>query len=539
MSIEWETIPIERFLECKNQLKYDEMIFNNNMNTRLSMSSLEVNSPRIDGHYLAKGMHEICDFINSGIEFPNENITMDEIREIIGYFVDLQVSRLDGFNSFQNILISVYVHREYEIKNDFFKNVIHSFLSAFCSVENYINNHLKNSQSFWTKNEEVKNLVHQYDKKLIKEFFQNYKENNSNVNDIINFCLFEIEFSDYIDSNFNLLPPKIPEFPLATSTIGIIHSIHFRDLPYHSPPAKQQIPDHKIAIEQFISLLNFLPEIINFPKTESFSILLDNAYKWGQNHPNLLIFGRMLLYGFIYQPNPKTTFFNELTLINYLKRDFKNHHIKPEILDLDLEQTTSFLNSFELFLENTLRGFLMPIQFLQGIFTKIILHIWGYIQKILASLEISLKSKLNLPKINIPEFDQLLNKSTLIWSTKIAYQFSNYYFELSYQCKVFLPHDLIFTSIIQKNIIESYLTILEKEKNLNSAYNLFEKKKEKGKKRIGILKSQDIKRNSLEDTILEIESKILLNYYYSCYYLMILGYKNNSIEKHPGQFYNL
>ena len=100
----FDEVPKSLFERCTEQMMQNEIIYNKNFDTKSAMSSLEVSGKRLDSHFIANGHHSISDSISSGTPAPMESLSDDELCGICGKFIDLQVSRINGYEAYTNIL---------------------------------------------------------------------------------------------------------------------------------------------------------------------------------------------------------------------------------------------------------------------------------------------------------------------------------------------------------------------------------------------------------------------------------------------------
>jgi len=508
------------------------------MNSRLSMSSLEVNSPRIDAHVLAKGMFELKDYVNSGTVFLDENISDDEIRKVIGYMIDLQASRFEGHSPYQSTMILAYVHKEYEFKNEFFANVVKSFVSAFIAIEECINSILLSNSSFWTRNEKFSTVFHQVDKASIRSYLINCKTENSSRADIIDLCLFELDFAGYLP-NYRTQPvPVLPELPILSSDIGAIPSIHFRDLPYQSPPPKPQVMNHNDSCMMMKSVVNYLSVLKDIPKVLTMSSLLDLCFQWGKNNQKAAIFVRVLYYGYILQSKDEGILFDTEPFNQMIVNELNEYHIPLTVMKVE-KDTPSLTTNLLSFFDQTLKALMFPSSYAHAILVKYSLPMWGFIQKFLYSLMAQLPPEsTHYPKTNSQPIDQIVHSSSLFLTSQIAVQLACFYFDLGFGAEIFLAQDVLFSSICFKYIFESLETHLEKFRTVNTVYSLYDKRKTMKKKSF-LLKSQDIIREKGDQTAIEHECKAVSHFMMGSFVFLVLAIKNKAIITNNGQYYSL
>ena len=95
-------IDLNKFAECAKEMKYDEFIYSDAFNSKSAMLSYEIAGPRLDAHLMAEGHFSAKD-IQQNTEILDENLTIDQIAGICGKFVDLQFSRLNGYDVLTNV----------------------------------------------------------------------------------------------------------------------------------------------------------------------------------------------------------------------------------------------------------------------------------------------------------------------------------------------------------------------------------------------------------------------------------------------------
>ena len=532
---EWKTLDRELFVKCTEQLKIDEFMFTDQMNTHDIMSALEVNSKRIDSQLLAKGLFDLSDLIASGITFPDEKITFDEIRGIIGKLFDLQISRFCGHSIYQTTLISVYVSKKLEIKNKLLKYVTNAFCHVISSVEEYVNKSLLNSNAYWTMTRDYANYMQDLiDEGEIRAFLNKEKENNKEISDIIDTALYELDFAKYIKEFPNSDVPELPEnFVKISSELGVHPTIHFRKLPVHSPPAKVDIYDHEKSIEIFKEFLGMCKEVRNFKECETVEEILDFAFNWGLSHKSAVSLVRILIAGHVLQEEGET-YYHKVKAADFLKKDITRYKIPDTFFKH--EDYSIIARNIVYFLDNVLHAFLGPVAYAQASFNKALFPEWNSIERGIIALEQAVGKNWSYPITGSKDLDQIIKMTTILWCAPIATKLTQFFVKLGFESDTYNSDDYPIGAVILASSYRTQLFVSDRKMKYEAVIKA-EQHKKNPKKRHVTLKQADIdKFISIPDDF--FDSRALHHYMLGCFHLMRWCFKKGAIKPHRGIFHD-
>ena len=537
---DWKDLNLDLFNKCREQLKVDEFVYSDErFDSYKLMSALDVNSPRIDPHLLAKGIFSYSDIVSKGITLPNENISFDEIRGILGKLFDLQVSLFDGFNVYQTVLISVYANKFFEIKNELLKYCIYCFQKCWSSVEEYANNIFPGSNAYWTVCDHFDNNIPEDipEKQEIIDFLQNFEKQNPETKDICQLSLFELELADYIKYFPTKEQPVLPEgdsMVQLSSEIGIYPSIHYRKLPYHSPPTKIVIYNHEQAITKTNEFLKIAKELQTFPKLTTFIDIITNVFEWGYSHKDAISFARVLLAGFITQ-GKEQTYYHETKQIDFLKHELANYRVPDPLFKLN--EFPSYANLAFKFMDSIIHILVAPLAYAHAALSKYLMASWGEIERAFLSLETVVAPSWHYPATGIKETDQILKTSTMIWFSPISVKLVEFYITLGFATETYGKDDHANAALILENAYRTYTFVSDRKLIFNSIMAAADKKRKTQKKKHITLKPSEysVKQGFPPDYYV---NKAKREYFSGCFHLSRWLYKKGIIPHHTGIFYD-
>lgn len=407
-------IDLNTFSKCAEEMKYDEFIYSELFNTRNAMYSFEMGGPRLDAHLMAEG-HLSIEEIQKNTEVLDENLTMDQISGICGKFVDLQLSRLNGYCVLTNVLTSIYIQRNYQVKNPILNLLFRLFSHVCFKVEKFSFDRRFNA-SFWAYEPKYENFFAKEDEEKLRDEFSKQTLPPS-IQALVD---FEFDLSHFLDDPLNnKLNPQF-DVPHESNEIGIDKFIHYRDSSPTNPPPDQQILDH----EQSVKLLHQLVEEINeistlFPGEVCISKLIKSIADWNESR-NHIAFSRFVLLNRIIPTLPDTKYFNAITMEQYLKNDLKPYFINPKFFAH--ANFASFLESFKTIFNSLIQHLVIPIPTAHAFFSDEGAKYWQYVQTQGFELHQEAVKDTDIPRCVSKEHQRAASMVFPFWSTQLASQ---------------------------------------------------------------------------------------------------------------------
>ncbi|OHT15166.1 hypothetical protein TRFO_14339 [Tritrichomonas foetus] len=534
MEGDWTNIDLKVFSDCSSSLKYDEMIRNDLFNSKTAMQCLTCGSNRIDSHVIANGVHTINDYIAKGNSLPDENITHDEIRQIQGKLFDCTIAHFEGNNMYQTVLTCIYIHREYKIKNPLLKAVIDSFSYIVQIVEDFVKKYTSYPSYSWVSESGSIQLMHEKEDPLhVRKVLEDFKSKDSSLSDIVDFSIFLLDFSDYLQ-NFQTKPvPAVPALPAQSAPIGFSDVLHNRKLPTSSPPNLMQIESHEKSIEKFNYMMKIVNEIKDFPEIVTVTSLMDFLYEWATKHLDAPILPRFIVLAHIFPDEEKMQVLKYKSCKEFLMLELKKYHVNEKFFSFD-DDKTSIETSIFSFLLYIGRALLNPIAAGHSVMTNQLLKYWGMLQQYLYATQMKSSRFMGFPKCDSDPMNKIIENPIMHWGIKISACFVNIYLKLGFLCGIYNSLDymsiFLFMSTVQKKYAECY----QKDRMLEAVYSAVS---QMGKKKRTLASSNIMKRMG-DESIQEIEHQILSNYLEFSIHMMQFALKTNSIKLPSNEFYN-
>ena len=539
-SPDWKNINVDLFKECQEQLKLDEFLYNEEkFDSYKSTYALDVNSPRIDPHLLARGLFSYSDIVAQGIVLPNENVSLDEIRGILGKLFDLQVSLLDGYSVYQTILMSVYANGFFEIKNELLKNCVFCFQKCWSSVEKYANTVFPGSNSYWTVCSDFdKNIPENIpEKEVILEYLQKFQNEHPEAKDICQVSIFELELADYIQYFPAREQPAFPEndsMVQVSSDLGIYPSIHYRKLIYHSPPSKVPLFNHEVSIQKTIDFLKTAKELQQFPKSTTFLDIIVNVFNWGYTHQDAISFARVLIGGYVTQ-GIEQTYYHETKQIDFLKQELKRFRVPDSIFKT--KEFPSYANLAFKCMDSMVHILVAPLAYAHAALSKFIMASWGEVERAFLTLESMVAPSWHYPSTGIKETDQILKTSTMLWFSPISVKLVEIYITLGFATDTYGKDDHAIAAILLEYAYKTQSFITERKHIFDTIMAAADKKKNsKNKNKHITLKQSDYSNQKLPPDYYVNKAKC--QYFHGCFHLARWLYKKGIIPPHQGIFFD-
>lgn len=431
---DFKEIDLNCFVKCAQEMKYDEFIFSDIFNSKNAMLSYEIGGPRLDAHLMAQGHFSVND-IQQNTEILDENLTIDQIAGICGKFVDLQFSRLNGYCVLTNVLTSIYIQKNYQVKNPILNPLFRLFSHVCLKVEKFTFD-LRFNASFWTYNSKYNDFFVEEDETKLKEELSKLDLPPS-IKSLVD---FEFDLSHYLDDPLNnKLNPEF-DVPHETNEIGIDKFLHYRDSSPTNPPPDQQILEHEKSIEQLHQLVNELNELPNlFPGETCFSSLIKAIANWNElgNH---IAFSRFAL---LYRIIPKTNvdkIFHTITPGQYIKNELKPYFVNAKFFSNSSFST--FEDVFKTVFVALVQHLVTPIPTSHAFLSDEGARYWQYVQTQGFELHQSAVKDSDIPKCVSKEHQRAASMVFPFWSTQIASQLLILNHRWGYRSEVYTLRDL-------------------------------------------------------------------------------------------------
>ena len=537
---DWKELDLSLFSECSHQLKFDEFIQNEDFNSKSAMNSLEVAMKKLDSHLHAEGEYSLDDLVKSGHVILDEDATVDDVIAICSKFLTIQSLRIDGYHFLLTIMTSVYINKNYQIKNPLLKFMFKAFSVAVCAVESFANTN-KIGISCWAHFRNFEKYIDtSYSIDEVKKELMEYNDLPKALRDIAN---FELQFASFLmrcessttnknDKNLLLKAdlPEVPEFPSNLSESGIAKYLYYRDYSPLNPTPKPLSASAEQAHQTFVKLFQEVQEA-----KQSFSEMVFDLEKtikkiveWNESGPKISL-ARFIAYSYC--------------CISYIdKQEFKK---KIQIEFNNIHLPVNFFmykeyNDFEDLLYDSyiciIQNLFLPIPAAHSFLLTTGSVYWSYIQrKGLEIYEASVPVSL-LPKCASDDFKQIVSLCFPLWSTQIASLLLEIYVRWGFLSEIYSPKDYhigwYLFEVAYRTLNISFL----QRKVLDAIYKVHKSKKKKA----GIIHTNEIKKNLLsqknspEQTLTDAKSELFSAYFYS----YKLFKKLNSIKANCGPFFN-
>ncbi|EAY15766.1 hypothetical protein TVAG_188170 [Trichomonas vaginalis G3] len=474
----WAELDLGLFKTCQDSMIYQDFLFTDGMNSESSMTSLEVNMPRIDNHLLTKGLFSVSDVLKSGAIVPNKDITMSQIREVCGKLFDLQTTRLQGHSILQTTMISIYTNKQFTIENELLNHIVSAFVVALRAIESISEKVLTNPNSYWAMTNKYVSKLREVNKVETLEFLTKYKAEHPEDSDLIDCALFEIDFADYIFNYPNEPVPKLPNYIKESSEIGIYPQLFFRDLSIHSPPSHVDILTHEKAIEIFQDFLKSLNEIHEIKECTTIEEIVDLTIDWSKKNQNCLNFLIILFIRRIVQS--EGTIFNKHNISTFLTSDLSRYHV-PKSIFSHKDYPNISKNMF-IFLESFLKCASGPFAYAHAVLSKYIFNIWVQIGRSFISLEQLASATWKYPITGNKEYDGVIKTAMILWTTKISIKLTHFFVYTGFQVDVYNDNDHATMATILRTCAKDAAIIYERETVLKAVYTANEHRSGKSKK---------------------------------------------------------
>lgn len=528
MSEEWKELNYSTFSSCINELKYDELIYNDLFGAKDAMNSLEASHVRLDSHMSQTGEYSIDELKSTGHVILDEEASIDDIIAICSKFLTIQSLRLDGRTFQITILSSVYICKNYEIKNPLLKLMFKVFSVATYSIESFVNSFGMFPASCWVHTDTYIQFIENYKISDVKQEVESFSDMPKILKDL---AIFELGLASFFDSIINADIPVLPELPTTTSESGIAKYLHYRDLSPSNPtpkPMEATIEEAHKIFKQFIEELNEVKKIFS---TNEFFIkeIFTKVINWNAKSPKIAL-TRFAVLGYIILPllpSPEEKF------RDHLQKELSNSHC--HINFFRSKGYAAFASSTYTTFLHILRHLVLPISTAQAYFDSHGCQYWGYTQSVGFELQKSSTPDKVLPRCQNSDFQRCVSIHFPLWSTQIASKLLETCLHWGFQCDLYAPRDFHIEYYLLELASKTSLMAIIQERTLNAIYKA---KSLDIRKKNRMIMTSDVSRviesASPEEVLVNTRSEIYTAYFYS--FCIFKKWKN--IDFQEGQFFN-
>ena len=528
------TVDRALFESCRSALKSDEII-SKNLDVKATMSGLDVGNPRIDCHVIAKGLFTIDDVLKAGIPVPDEGITDDEIRSVVGHLFDCQVARLDGHSFFQTVLACVYLNREYEIKNPKLRTLVHGFVPVLRFMEEY-GRKIENPDWKLEKREPMENLLPEVDAGKIRAELDEL-EKDEGIRDVVRFVRFELDLEEYLRGFLDgHAPVEFVEPPKVAAKIGFVPEIHFRDLVYHTPPPAVEIRPHEESVKVFAQFLEDLKGIRAFPEFVDLRKFFSDAFDWGWTHQSALLFTRLMIVDTVFKDRDTVPSILGKKFADLLRADMRRFHVEESIFETEpfkmLEERIYwvFFKCFYAFACVPSSG--------QIAIGDTIMRSWGLDMRHLCLYETEATKKMTIPKVTFNDWTRLLKSPFSLWTLYLSADLVQRYIKLGIRNEIYNQLDYPFIFITLCEVYNCIKGAMERQRTVDGIYAVDSKKKKSKGGKVLALRDADVNKAIKPPSADELTIMALSEYMTGCFHYVRLLDKMGAMKLKPPLFYN-
>ena len=539
----WEEIDISLFKNATEQLKYDEFIFDpEKLNTYYLQYVLHIGEKKLDSHLQAQRDFTFEDYMQYHPDLPNENITPDQIRGVIGKLIDCQVNRWCGFNIFRNILLCSYIHNNFKSKNPLLQVVLDSFSHCIVSTEEFC----KSSNSYQTSewypcDSSIKYFRVNIDVEKTLSTLQELSSKDPSISDITSICEWELKLGQYL-LHFPSDPiPILPfdKIPQTTSDLGFSDDLHVRDLSI-SAPSRILLPNHEKSLEILQSNYDMMKDIslIKFPET--MNEFFEFCFNWTRTHRNASYFTRCHFFAkiliFLQGPTPESAMISK-----FIQNDLNNWHIPPIYFKNSNWEAVLHYLTYKVLHDIAKICTYNCDDCCKGLEKKGIIQIG----EILSSIELFERSMFKpslFPKTQSDQINAEISSPFSSWISLSAATVAINYLLISYQNEVFNPTDFPSIFFALKLFHKTKAKCLSAYRVSNAVYKIREDKRRRHQ--TGPIHSSDIQKVPV--TPQEAFETALSDYFDAAVYVCNWGISSGAIDikyfsglfSNPGKVYN-
>ncbi|OHT07005.1 hypothetical protein TRFO_24811 [Tritrichomonas foetus] len=543
----WKEIDNSIFTQCTEQLKYDEFIKNDLFDSKSAMNSLEVSYPKLDSHLSQKGEYSIDELKNSGHTLLDEDATIEDIIAICSKFVTIQSIRINGENFTTSILSSVYIDKEYEIKNHILRTMFKVFSVATYAIENFVNNFGLIPSSCWAHTDKYQKFLNNYDLKEVRQEVESIEATLPKIlKDLAN---FELNFAEFLSSSLKGEIPELPELPTTTSNSGIAKYLHYRALSPSNPtpkPLETTVEKAHAVYKQLIDEIKETKEIFYMGEVNdstqnsesknemTISQIFLKAIEWNQAKDRIPL-ARYVAFGFVVLPLlPDTNF-----ITNKLNKELTEAHCHINFFkDKDYND---FGKSLWHAFVSILRNLFMPIPSAHCYLASHGCKLWGESQ--FYGFELYKRSVPDslLPKCQALEFQRCVSMPFPLWSTKIASILLETCIRWGFSSQLYAPRDFHIEWYLLEMASRTSALAMMQRRSINAIYkvksnfsNFSKQKKKKGPAKIMTSDVQRVIEDPTPEEILHHAKAELFSGFFHSYRIFK---KWKSVDFREGMFF--
>lgn len=532
---DWNLLDKEIFDKCVKQMTYQDFLVTETFDAKKSMNALVVGSERLDAHVIQGYIHDISDAAKSGAYLPDENITNEEMKKILGYLFDCQVARFAGNSLFQTILTCIYIHKDYIINNVFFLNLIKAVTASIVAVENFAAIHFPYDSPIWSFIEDSLDYFKEFNYDDVLEYFNKIKGSEEYDQELVNFALYELQFANYINNYLTVPPPMDFSILDKSEPIGFFAMLHYRDLPTHTPPGTMIIPEHTQSIKIFTDMMSLIKSFETYAHPKTTRDLICDFTNWGLKNKDSIALPRIILFATIFPNGPDKLIFSQ-PIQDFLIEEFLLLHIPKQFFDTPKSPTYRdhlFSDHIYSFVYKMLRSALMPPSIAYSTLSTTLCKSWAMIQRYSYGLQTeNLKSSM-FPRTNNENYTEIISNPMSLWGLYAAAEIARLYFEIGIDTDIYNVNDYAGVFIGLNSVYKTLTICKQKQDLINACFKLNSRQKKKHT----VLKMQDIKREFQIENPEELELVALADFMEGNFHMMRFCDKTQSMKFKRGVYY--
>lgn len=516
------------FYSCTNELSYDEFLYNDLFDSKNAMNALELSYPRLDAHLAQNGEYSIAELQSTGRIILDEDATIDDVISICSSFLLLQSLRFNGEDLQLTLFTSVYINKNYEIKNPLLKLMFKVFSVASYSIETFVYNLGLFNASCWSYFENLSEFINNFDIKEVRTEVDSFSDFPEILKNLAN---FELNLAEFFNSIYEQPVPDLPELPVGSSESGIAKFLAYRTYivsnPTHKPISTTLEQAHN-TFKQLIQELTEAKEVFREPSNSVFE-LFNRIIEWNTPTPKVSLTRFVILSLILHQFNPNP----EQSFDVFLKKELTLAHVQSSFF-LHPDYKT-FSNSTYCAVRTICRHLILPTASAQGFLVSHGHQYWHYVQYLGFTLQQNSALPAKLPKCHAIEFQRCTEMPFPLWSTRIASLLLETIIRWGFSSQLYSILDYhIDYYVLEMASKTSALTLLQK-RTLDAIYNA---KARMGKKNDKKLRNEDVNRSLANPTPEEI-FHLCKNELYSGYFHSIRIFKKwKSMNFDAGLFFD-
>lgn len=517
--MEWKEIDKESLAEAAYDLKEDEFIYSASFDTSSANKALDISSPKLDYFLQSDKLFNLKDIL-ANHEIIDEKADIETIRQICGHFFDNEMDWLCGFSPLFNILSSIYIHKEYEIKNP----ILRYMFMCFSYTVTLISQHL-NEQQMKIKWWNYCNITDYINTHSIEDI-ENEKKNLDLPPDLDSLSNFQLDLVKVILNPTKSHMRENYDICTKSSPIGFFKTIMYHDKSLTSTPIKHELKSHQEYIQMMNDLINDIKYIQTSFVPKSLFDSISYIFNWNQMSDHISI-TRLFALEFLVGNSGDNMFFGNKSDIKYLEEE-----IKPLGIFQAIKRHPKFNNlvdTFGLSVYSIFRALILPIPEMNKELGEKVILIWSQFQNEgYQQFTESLKAK-DFPNCANSEHQSCLRFSFPLWTISIATSLATKYYQSGFMCGIFSPRDYHIVWSMFDFAYANMFSALDQLRIVRAAVNISQHRNKKA----GAIKGNEIESKKGEQSLDNKLSQILATAYSGITYLWAYLLNSGAISAVP------